>query len=562
MCSAKKMLSLHLIFKIESIKMITPDFIFESSWEVCNKVGGIYTVLSSKAYTLKEKLNDNIIFIGPDFGNDPDDFIEDKNLFSDWINLLPENLRVRTGRWKVPGEPPVLLISHKTFFDKRDSLFYEMWESYNVESSNAHFEYDDSCIFAYSVGLTIENFYNFYGLKNKNVVALFNEWMLGMGALYIQKHVPAIATIFTTHATMIGRSIAGNNKPLYRYMSSYNGDQMADELGVKVIHSLEKQTAKHVDCFTTVSDITAVECGQLLERAPDVVTPNGFEKGFVPVKAAYTKKRNDARKQLMHVVEKLTGRPVEKDAFLVSTSGRYEYRNKGLDIFVDVMNLLRKSEDLDKEVVAFIMVPAWVHEARADLKYVIENDHNVDSPMQTPFLTHWINNMNEDRVMNYIFSSGFTNSASEKLRIVFVPCYLNGNDGIFNKSYYDLLIGMDATVFASYYEPWGYTPLESVAFGVPTITTNLTGFGLWAKTVISGDDIKDGTAVIERTDENYYDVVNSIADTILKLTKEDAKVVRENCFNLASQAEWSKFINYYYNAFDKAFVNAKKRNNI
>ena len=541
--------------------MITPDFIFESSWEVCNKVGGIYTVLSSKAYTLHEKFKDNIIFIGPDLGYEPVDFEEDKALFSDWIKSLPENLKIKTGRWKVPGTPPVLLISYKPLFDKRDVLYFEMWETFHVDSTNAHHDYDEACIFACSVGMAIESFYNFYNLKDKKVAALFNEWMLGMGALYIQKHIPAIATIFTTHATTIGRSIAGNNKPLYRYMSSYNGDQMANELNVKVLHSLEKQTAQHVDCFTTVSDITAIECKQLLEREPDVVTPNGFEKGFVPVKAAYTKKRNEARRQLMRVVEKLTGHPVDKDAMLVSTSGRYEYRNKGLDVFIDAMNLLRKSEKVDREIVAFIMVPAWVHEARADLKYVIENDYKVTAPMQTPFLTHWIHNMHEDRVMNFIFSSGFTNSVSENLRIVFVPCYLNGDDGIFDKPYYDLLMGMDATVFPSYYEPWGYTPLESVAFGVPTITTTLTGFGLWAKTIVSGNDIKEGTSVIERTDDNYFDVVNNIADAILKLTEENDKTVKENCFSLAGQAEWSKFISYYYAAFDIAFVNAKKRRN-
>ena len=545
--------------KIESIEMITPDFIFESSWEVCNKVGGIYTVLSSKAYTLHDRFKDNIIFVGPDLNNEPVDFEEDEKLFPDWIKSLPENLKVRAGRWQIPGKPPVLLISYKTFFDKRDALFYEMWETFHVDSSNAHHDYDEACIFAYSVGLTIESFYDFYKLKNKKIAALFNEWMLGMGALYIQKHVPAIATIFTTHATMTGRSIAGNNKPLYHYMSLYNGDQMARELNVKVIHSLEKQTAQHVDCFTTVSDITAMECKQLLEREPDVVTPNGFEKGLVPVNAVYTQKRDEARKQLMSVVEKLSGYPVDKDSFLVSTSGRYEYRNKGLDVFIDVMNLLRKQEMIDREVVAFIMVPAWVHEARADLKYVMENENNTGLPMQTPFLTHWIHNMNDDRVMNFIYSSGFTNSASGKVRIIFVPCYLNGNDGIFNKSYYDLLIGMDATVFASYYEPWGYTPLESVAFGVPTITTTLTGFGLWAKTIVSGEDIKEGISVIKRTDDNYFDVVNNIAGTIKKLTKEDTKVVRGNCFDLAGQAEWSKFIEYYYSAFDIAFINAMKR---
>jgi Glycosyltransferase len=541
--------------------MITPDFIFESSWEVCNKVGGIYTVLSSKAYTLHEKFKDNIIFLGPDFDNEPIDFKEDKALFSDWVKSLPSNLKVRIGRWQVPGEPPVMLISYKTFFDKRDSIFFEMWESFDVDSSNAHQDYNDACIFAYSVGLVIESFYNFYKLENKKVTALFNEWMLGMGLLYIKKYVPAIATIFTTHATTIGRSIAGNNKPLYGYMNSYNGDQMANELNVKVLHSLEKQAAHHADCFTTVSDITAVECKQLLEKEPDVVTPNGFEKGFVPVNAEYTKKRNEAREQLMLVTEKLTGRSVDKDALLILTSGRYEYRNKGLDVFISAMDLLRKSENLDKEIVVFIMVPAWVHEARADLKFIIEKDYNMTSPMRTPFLTHWLNNMNEDKVMNFFNSSGFTNSASEKLRIVFAPCYLDGNDGIFNKQYYDILPGMDVTVFASYYEPWGYTPLESIAFGVPTITTSLAGFGVWAKTIVSGNDIKEGVTVIERTDDNYFDVVNKVAATIKELFKKDTGTIRENCFNLAAQAEWSIFMDHYYKAFEIAMINSENRVN-
>ena len=534
--------------------MITPDFVFESSWEVCNKVGGIYTVLSSKAYTLHEKFKDNIIFLGPDFDNEPVDFEEDKSLFSDWVISLPSNLKVRIGRWKVPGEPPVALISYKTFFDKRDSIFFEMWESFNVDSSNAHHDYEEACIFAYSVGLVIESFYNFYKLENKKVAALFNEWMLGMGLLYIKKYVPAIATIFTTHATTIGRSIAGNNKPLYSYMNSYYGDQMASELNVKVLHSLEKQTAHHADCFTTVSDITAVECKQLLEKEPDVVTPNGFEKGFVPVNGEYIKKRNEARKKLMLVTEKLTGRPVAKDALLVLTSGRYEYRNKGLDVFISAMDHLRNSENLNKEIVVFIMVPAWVHEARADLKFVVENDYNLTAPMRTPFLTHWLHNMNEDKVMNFINSLCFTNSASEKLRIVFAPCYLDGNDGIFNKPYYDTLPGMDLTVFASYYEPWGYTPLESIAFGVPTITTSLAGFGLWAnKTIVSGSNIKEGVAVINRTDDNYFEVVSNVVATIKELINEDAETIRKKCLNLAAQAEWSIFIDHYYKAFDIAF---------
>lgn len=548
-------------------KITTPDYLFESSWEVCNKVGGIYTVLSTKAHTLQQMFNDKVIFIGPDvWGNtNAPDFLEDNTLFADWIQHAKtiDKLKMKVGRWNVPGTPPVVLVDFKPFFSERDAFFYSMWENFRVDSMHAYGDYDESCIFAYAVGKVIESFYNFYNLSDKKVTALFNEWMLGMGALYIKKQIPAIATLFTTHATSIGRSIAGNNKALYAYMDGYNGDQMAKELNMEAKHSLEKQAAHHVDCFTTVSDITACECKQLLDKAPDIVTPNGFEPNFVPEGKEYTKKRTEARQTLINVAEKLLGCSISPDALLVSTSGRYEYRNKGIDVFIEAMNRVRNSGELQREVVAFIMVPAWVRDARADLKEVIEKNIKTTSPLQMPFITHWMNLMDQDKVLNYISHAGFTNQAVEKLKIIFVPCYLDGRDGIFNKPYYDLLIGMDATVYPSYYEPWGYTPLESVAFGIPTVTTNLAGFGLWAEKSVSGKNISDGVAVIDRTDFNYFDVADAITASILSLVKKNEKEVeeiRKHCFKLAKKAEWSKFIVYYQTAFNDALKAASKRN--
>ena len=546
----------------------TPEYLFESSWEVCNKVGGIYTVLSTKAHTLQRSFKDKLIFIGPDVWTDTNapDFIEDDVLFTDWKThaKTTDNLKVKVGRWNVPGTPPVILVDFKPFFKERDSFFYSMWESFRVDSIHAYGDYDESCIFAYAVGKVIESFYHFYKLENKKVAALFNEWMLGMGALYIQKQIPAIATLFTTHATSIGRSIAGNNKALYAYMDGYNGDQMARELNMEAKHSLEKQTALHVDCFTTVSDITARECKQLLDKAPDIVTPNGFEPNFVPAGKEYDKKRTAARRALLNVAEKLLGCPISPDAFLVSTSGRYEYRNKGIDVFIEAMNRVRTSGRLQREVVAFIMVPAWVRDARADLKEVIDKNIRTTSPMQMPFVTHWLNLMEQDKVLNYITHAGFTNSAADKLKIIFVPCYLDGHDGILDKPYYDLLIGMDATVYPSYYEPWGYTPLESIAFGIPTITTNLAGFGLWAKKHVTGNNINEGVAVVNRDDFNYFEVADAITSAILTLTgkdKKEAEEIQKHSFRLAAKAEWSKFIVYYEEAFKIALEHANKRNN-
>lgn len=547
-------------------KTSTPDYIFESSWEVCNKVGGIYTVLSTKAHTLQDFFNDKIIFIGPDIWKDKTapDFIDDDSLFADWKQYAKtvDGLKIKIGRWNVPGHPPVILVDFEPFFAERDAFFFSMWETFKVDSFHAYGDYDESCIFALAAGRVIESFYHFYKLENKQVISLFNEWMLGMGALYIQKRIPEIATIFTTHATSIGRSIAGNNKALYAYMDGYNGDQMAKELNMEAKHSVEKQAAHHADCFTTVSDITARECNQLLDRAPDIVTPNGFEPNFVPEGKAYKDKKKEARETLINVTEKLLGCKISKDALLVSTSGRYEYRNKGIDVFIEAMNRVRTSDKLNKEVIAFIMVPGWVRDARADLKEIVENNIDNKKSLQCPFITHWLNNMEEDKVLGHFANCGFTNAETDKLKIVFVPCYLSGNDGIFNKSYYDLLIGMDVTVYPSYYEPWGYTPLESVAFGIPTITTNLAGFGLWAMKFVSGNNIHEGITVIDRTDFNYSDVANEIRDAILTLsasTNGEKNSIHKKCLAIAEEAEWSKFIVYYEAAFSVALKHRDRR---
>jgi glycosyltransferase involved in cell wall biosynthesis len=542
-----------------------PDFLFESSWEVCNKVGGIYTVLSTKARTLHQQYGDRVIFIGPDPGQPGPDFIADASLFSEWTAHVRahETLRLKVGRWNVSGKPPVILVDFKPYFSERNALFYEIWETFGVDSSVAYGDYDESCMFAYAAALTIQSFYRFHHLEDQRVVAHFDEWMLGMGLLYLRKHLPAVATVFTTHATTVGRSIAGNGKPLYGYMTGYDGDRMAQELHVEAKHALEKQAAHRADCFTTVSDITATECARLLDKAPDTVTPNGFEPDFVPSGEAYDAKRGRARQTLLRVAEKLLGAPVDPEAFLIATGGRYEYRNKGIDLFIDAMNRLRRSGELQCETLAFILVPAWVYAPRADLKAALEQDFPQAVPMQTPFLTHWLHQMADDPVMNFIFHAGFSNLPSDRLKIIFVPCYMDGNDGIFNLPYYDLLIGMDATVFPSYYEPWGYTPLESIAFGIPTVTTDLAGFGAWAKSVIAGETMEEGVAVVHRTDDNYDEVADTVAGVLLALSRQgkaERTALRQTCFDLASRAGWKHFIACYDMAYGQALAKAAERN--
>ena len=545
--------------------MITPDYIFESSWEVCNKVGGIYAVLSTRAKTLQDAMPDRIIFIGPDCWNEKGSpyFVEDNNLFADWRKYAAERgINVKTGRWNIPGKPISILVDFKPFYAEKDRIYGLCWEDFKVDSLHGYGDYDEASMFSYAAAKVVENFYQFYKLEAKNVIYHGNEWMTGMGLLYIKKHCPKIGTIFTTHATSIGRSIAGNNKPLYDYLWAYNGDQMAEELNMQSKHSIEKQTAMNVDCFTTVSEITAQECKELIGRPVDVVLPNGFENDFVPKAATFNKKRKEARNILLRLANCLTGCQFDDDTLIIGTSGRYEFRNKGIDVFVESMNRLNRDYRLGKNVVAFVQVPAWVGDAREDLKERYNSGKTFDTPLEVPMVSHWLHNMDQDNVLSMMKYNDMWNRKEDKVKLIFLPCYLTGNDGIINKPYYDLIIGIDLSIYPSYYEPWGYTPLESVAFKVPCITTDLAGFGLWANSVKGAySEIEDGVKTIHRTDYNYSEVADVIKDTVAKfsnMTESQVKKARSNADKLSKKALWSEFIKYYWQAYD--FALSKKNN--
>lgn len=545
-------------------KILSPDFLFEVSWEVCNKVGGIYAVLSTKAATLKEQLGDRLVFVGPDiwFNQESPFFVPEASAsLSDWAERArSKGLKVRAGRWDVPGKPQVVLVDFRSFYAQKNAFYGKMWEWYGVNSLAAYGDYDEGCTFAYAAACVIESLYKHLCPQRSKVVAHFNEWTTGMGVLYLHHNVPTIATMFTTHATCVGRSICGNNKPLYDYLQGYNGDQMADELNMTSKHSVEKRAAQMADCFTTVSDITAAECNQLLERMP-LVTPNGFESDFVPRGVAFNRTRKESRQVFSRLVECLTGQKPSEDALFIGTAGRCEYKNKGIDVFLDTLARLR-SRQVEREVVAFIMVPGWVQEPRADVRGRLESNASFTSGCSDPVFTHAVHNYFEDVILNRIHQLGFQNQPQDKVKVVYIPCYLNGDDGLLNRNYYSLLAGLDLTVYPSYYEPWGYTPMESCAFGVPTITTSLSGFGMWCKSIGKGARLEDGVAVVPRSDSGYEEVVNRIADLVIDMCDvpaSEVKVYRQEARKIANRAEWKNFIKFYNQGYDMALKKVMAR---
>jgi glycosyltransferase involved in cell wall biosynthesis len=287
---------------------------------------------------------------------------------------------------------------------------------------------------------------------------------------------------------------------------------MAQELNMVSKHSAEKKAAHYADCFTTVSHLTARECKQLLDKPVDIVTPNGFEQGFVPQGKDFDAARKRARNTLLSLA-RAKGIDAQGTDMLIGTAGRYEWKNKGIDVFLEAMR--RLGDEAKRQVIAFVMIP-----------YLEREDFTVGN-----------------------------------VHVVFVPTYLNGNDGVLNLPYYDLLIGLDLTVFPSYYEPWGYTPLESMAFHVPTICTSLSGYGVWCEEQ-GCTTIDKGVAVIYRNDSNTDEVVGHIVNTIAyytSLTPRKVAAARKAAVELALKAEWQHFFPYYREAYAIALKKAAAR---
>ena len=517
-------------------------------------------MISTKVLSVVKEMGEQYITIGPDVWRDSKEhpeFEEDGSLFSDWKeSAAREGLRVRIGRWKIEGRPISVLIDFTPFIQRKDEIFSNLWEFCKLDSISGQWDYIEPALFGYVAGQAIDSFSRFYDLEKKNLVAHFHEWQTGAGLLFIEKNQPTIGTVFTTHATTLGRSIAGNNQALYSQIDQLNAEQKARELNVVSKHSLENKAATFADAFTTVSDLTARECLQFHSRKVDVVLPNGFEDSFVPEKAEFEKKREIARKKMLQVASILTGEELPENTLLMATSGRYEFRNKGIDLFIDALGDLNRNSSCPGKAIAFLLIPANHYGPRKILMEALtENAKKVPAHRH---LTHNLHYEENDLIMNRIKANGLNNTAEDKVKVIFVPSYLNGDDGIFNLPYYDILIGLDLTLFPSYYEPWGYTPMESLAFRVPTVTTSLTGFGLWVNNKYKKE--MPGITVVPRDDFNDGKVVEGISRAIYNCCaygEETRESSRESAFSISKIALWENLIDHYWQAYSLALEGAE-----
>jgi phosphorylase/glycogen(starch) synthase len=531
-------------------------YLFETSWEVCNKVGGIYTVITSKVREALTAYGDRYFLLGPDLETNLEFEETDEAC---WTRIREgtaiQELPCRFGRWKIPGEPKVILVGFGKKYDK-DQLLYRIWEDYGVDSIAGGWDYVEPVMFGYACGEVIATIYNLLARPLREpAVAQFHEWMSGAGLLALKKKAPEIGTVFTTHATVLGRSLSGAGMDIYGVMESIAPQREASIHNVSAKYSMEAAAAREADCLTTVSDITAAETKNFLGRCPDVVTPNGLNIEHTPDLTQEREPAVRSGEKLRAAAARFLRKDFPASTKIIIISGRYEYRNKGIDVFLNALGRLDKALAEKQTVLAFLFVIG----GHMDLIPALQGESGKWETGNPPIATHRLHHESSDPILQTCNRVGLKNLPQNRVNVIFSPVYLNGHDGLINMTYYDALSGCDLGVFPSYYEPWGYTPLESAAYAVPTVTTDQAGFGLWAKQTGGADG---GVILLHRRGRPIQLIEDHLFEILTDFVGwEDAEIRRRRKASrlIAMKANWTDFFESYVLAYEKASLAAEDR---
>ncbi len=578
---------------------MAPDNLIEVSFEVANQVGGIYQVLKSKSGKMQDFYGDNYITVGfYDSESAQEDFIQKKNHeFEQLFKRLEKETGAKYyyGVWDIPNNPRCILVDSKELKKDVDDIKTFLWEEYGVDSLEASREFDEPLEWCYAVGKLIEKLEN---LMNGKTVVQLHEWLSGTAMHYFDS-----PKVFTTHATVLGRALSSSDFDLQTAIQEGNIDQgLAEKNGVKSKHQVEKMSANQAEVFTTVSNTTGREAEAVLGVEPDKILPNGFNVEEYPsleeLSYNHTEKKEDIKKFLQAYFEPYYDVNLENDPRILFTSGRYEFHNKGIDLLIDALGDL--NEEDGEEFFVFFFVPSGVE---GEKREVLENlslfeeleqyidsvmpelrrqilssitsgekpgsiaelldDHgNVDSlknyfhsrESETPPLCAYDLNYEKDDILEAFKRNGLTNSRDDRVKVVFYPSYLSVGDKLLNFDYQDAVIASSAGIFPSYYEPWGYTPVETAANGALSITTDMAGFGQFLQEKTEPED-RGGINILERKNRKYKEAKEDLAkmiDEITKLSKTEITERKHNARKLAQLTSWQKLGENYMEAHKQA----------
>jgi len=586
-----------------------PDFMFEVSWETINKVGGINTVIVSKAREMVKRYGANYFLLGPYFKEKTigqfEELAPPEYFASIFEKLKDKGIHAYFGKWLIEGEPFAILFDFDSLKPYTDSIKKELWDIYQVDSLGASLDFNDPVVWGFSVGKFIEELS--LSMPEKKIIAHFHEWLSGSALLYLKTKNVNAATVFTTHATVLGRSLASRNFDLYSNLETIDADKEARISFVQHKHMVEKRAAQNADAFTTVSQITAMEAEHFLGRKPDVILPNGLDIEKFPTIEEITVKhsiqRDRIRKFLIYYFFPHYSFNLSQSLiyFIVA---RNEFHNKGVDVYIKALAKLNdkmKKENAKKTVISFLWVPMAtkginerlirfrevfhdIENAFEEVKDEVEDAifyslisqkgmqvedlfdssflRNINNQINTlksrsddlPLLcTHELVDQNNE-ILKALRDNGLTNKEEDKVKVILYPIYLTGADGLLDLDYYESIQGSHLGVFPSFYEPWGYTPLESAALGVSSLTTDLSGFGRYFKDESAGKDYP-GAFIVDRFQKNDDEVINELVDVMHRYAGFSHRERVQNkisAYNLAAKADWSIFIQNYFEAHQLA----------
>jgi glycogen synthase len=576
--------------------------LYEVSWEVCNKVGGIYTVIESKSSYIKEHV-DEFFFIGPYFpGKDCLEFEEKpvpENLGEIFAKLEKKHIICHYGRWS-KTRTKTILVDFSKLLDEKNNIKARLWEEYKIDSISSGFDFEEPVVWSYSVGMLLEEISK--NNKKSQMIAQCHEWLSGTAILYLKKVKANLATVFTTHATVLERAMAGTGESL---SPTTKIDEEAYKRKVSDKHQIEKASALNATIFTTVSQSVSDASSIILSRKPEIITLNGLDmRNFPDLEEIPAKHKSSKEKLKDFIISYFFPHyylDIENTLFYF-ISGRYEFHGKGIDLFIRALGQLNKKlkeEKYNKHIIAFIFVPAAVKDE--DIKIVenlvflknikekIEDYSKVmkknilysflggkdieayndefktdmkklsklfKKPGLPPITTHILENPNE-AVIQEIKKAGLENKKDDPVKIVYYPAYLEENDGLLGMKYYDAISGCHLGVFPSFYEPWGYTPAEAAVLGVPAITTDMSGFGKFVSEHLTTKlPDEKGIIIINRENRKDSDVVQELVENmhwythLQKIQRIKNKIIAETF--ASSKLSWEILIKNYLEAYKLA----------
>lgn len=597
---------------------MAPPVVFEVSFEVCNKVGGIYAVIASKAAHMVNRYGEDYYTIGYFDAQKARVELEEQEpppALKDVFATLEsrDGIRCHYGTWTIPGKPKAILVDAGGYRDHLDGIKAGLWERHGVDSLGSDAWFDDPIVWSTAVGVLVEELSRTPAFAERDLLVHCHEWLAGGTILYLNDRNLAIATVFTTHATILGRSMASQDVDLYDLVNrglannEFADDSLAKSYGCLDKHTMERATAREATVFSTVSEITAKEAHYIDGKKVDIVLPNGLDANKYPDIEELSVARKRHRRTMRQFLAAYFNRYyyVDLDAIRsVFISGRFEYHNKGLDVFIQALGRLNdrlKGEKAETTVVAFIFIPTGVrgenvevlknvslYEEMADrvddewphlkerlldslargsipssFEELVDDDfkkicksmivHFTSKKGGTPPLCAFELSYpeSEDPILGELRANGLLNRKEDRVKVVYYPAYLSSADRLIPLSYDDATLTCDVGVFPSYYEPWGYTPLEVAAQGGLSITTDLAGFGRFI------DGKGDGIYVLKREDRPWEDLVADLTaklTEIVQLPKKERIRRRINAKELSYLADWKVLAEHYFSAHEMALT--------